>query len=44
MKKLAEHPFRANRHTLKKALAFFYYFPVTIIEKIKLNQLAKPSA
>jgi radical SAM superfamily enzyme YgiQ (UPF0313 family) len=44
MKTLVRRPSKANRYMVKKALSGLYYIPATFIEKIKLNQLAKPSA
>ena len=44
MKTLTRHPLRANRLTFKKALSGLYYIPAAFIDKIKLNQLAKPTA
>lgn len=38
---LVKQPFKANFHSLKKALSVFYYTPAAMVEKMKLKRLEK---
>jgi anaerobic magnesium-protoporphyrin IX monomethyl ester cyclase len=44
VKKIVTHPVRANFQLIKKALSGLYYAPASLIDKIKLNQLANTIA
>jgi radical SAM superfamily enzyme YgiQ (UPF0313 family) len=41
MKKILLHPFRTDLASLKRAVSSIYFIPATLVNKIKLNQLAK---
>ena len=41
LRRLISHPFSKERGQWKKALSALYYFPATLIEKFKLDQLQK---
>lgn len=43
IRRFCSAPQKMNKQVLKKALSLFYYWPRTIIEKIKLQKLEKPA-
>jgi hypothetical protein len=44
IRQLFLQPAKTSLKKIKKAVSYFYYFPASILAKMKLNALEKPAA